>query len=287
MARSLGVDVVLVEKEGIGSRVRSAPILENLLGGPSRGVDLALSWERHIVSSGVPVVHDSVVRMAPGSGDGPRWVASLAELGSIAARAVVLATGGRHLTLGEHLAENPLAQDFVDTFLTTSAYETITTSDRVVVVGSDRPLLSLVDSGALDGKELEMVVLALPDLRYVLEAEGRRLPFETVRAASVRSVQRSGTGWTVVYWHDDGTRGEVSGDVVVTNLGAVPNAEPFRDAIRLSSDGYVDPSALPDGVFVAGDVGHGGYQRVSIAIGEGARSALAYFYERQGVRRPN
>ena len=283
MARSLELEVVLVEQEAIGSRVRSAPVVENLLGGPWNGVELAISWERHLARSGATVLHDSVVGLRSKGEDPLPWTATLRDNGDIRTQAVVVATGGRDLTLREAVGSGAVDRRFQDTFLWLSSYETILAHDRVVVIGCDRPLLSLVDFGALDGTKPEMVVLALPEMRYVLEAERRELPFGTVHAASVESVRRSHRNWLVTYRLDNGTPGEVACDLVVTNLGAAANIDPFQGLLPLTADGYVDGAALPPGIFVAGDAGHRRHQRVSVAIGEGARAALTFFYSRTGV----
>ncbi len=283
MARSLGLEVVLVEKEAIGNRVRSAPVVENLLGGPRKGVELATSWERHLARSGATVLHDSVVGLRSNGEEPFPWTATLRDNGDLRTEAVVVATGGRDMTLREAVGSGAVDREFQDTFLGLSSYETVLAEDRVVVIGCDRPLLSLVDSGALDGRQTDMVVLALPEMRYVLEAERRDLPFGTVNAASVESVRRSDPRWLVTYRLDDGSPGEVACDLVVTNLGAAANIGPFRDVLPVGADGYVDAAALPPGIFVAGDAGHRRHQRVSVAIGEGAQAALTFFYSRTGV----
>src|SRR6185503_5463688 len=95
------------------------------------------------------------------------------------------------------------------------------------------------------GKELESCrirVLALPDKWYVIREKVDSLPFEIIRVSKILEVRADSTEERRIrFSKEDGTEHEVSGELLLTNLGKVPNSELFSDFIDADEEGYLTP----------------------------------------------
>jgi alkyl hydroperoxide reductase subunit AhpF len=160
-------------------------------------------------------------------------------------------------------------------------------SKSTVVIGSDRVILTLVRSRGSKLKKARITVLALPDKWYVIDNEVQSLPLEVVKASEVLDVRvESSSGMVIDYLDQNRAAKSVTSELVLTNLGKVPNTDIFGGVLEQGSDGYLIPKnylneANWNTAYAVGDVAHKAFQRISVAIGEGAYAALDYFYGRQ------
>ena len=74
---------------------------------------------------------------------------------------------------------------------------------------------------------------------------------------------------------------ELTADAIVVELGLKPNAEMVADLVELEPDGRIKIDAQnrtsKPGIFAAGDVTNVYAEQVLIAVGEGAKAALAAY----------
>ncbi len=78
---------------------------------------------------------------------------------------------------------------------------------------------------------------------------------------------------------EGGGEEEVQVDGVFLYVGNIPNTEMVKDTVELDAKGYVvtDTSLKTsvEGIYAAGDVRSGAIRQVVVAVGEGARAAMA------------
>jgi thioredoxin reductase len=276
MARSLKIDVLLVEPRTIGGRLPEIPDIENLPGVMS-GLPYAEAMQRQIADSGLTIVAasiDSVDVVAE------HPTARLSDGRLLSCSHLVWAAGLRPRT--------PSESDWVvvDPVLPTSNLspaEAITARDVdvMVIIGGDRPLGSFLRSSRAD--LLPVVhIFYRPDERYKLaELAGGPWRLEHHEVDRVTVLPGPGDRSAVTAVKTDGRTLSFKNSVVRMNLGYVPNNGPIAAAVTLADDGY--PTSRPQCVSIVGDAAHEHSQRISIALGEGAQAVLAWYYRREGL----
>jgi thioredoxin reductase len=282
-AHSLGVTVKIIERHRLGGQVREIDKISNLLGGPHVGENLAGTFSNQIEQYGIPVVHTEAVSIKRLK---RHWKVFCGNGEVIRAETIVAATGSRELRLGEHSLITNVGKAHKDRYIYEVAIEELL-SKNIVVVGSDRVILTLVASKGAKLKKASIKVLALPDKWYVIESEIKSLPFEVIKVSRILGVHTETSGDTIIEYRDpDGAMGIVNAELVLTNLGKVPNSDLFWGHMEHDSDGFLSPKnylgrARPETLYAVGDVAHKAFQRISVAIGDGAYAALDYFYGRE------
>jgi thioredoxin reductase len=282
-AHSLGITVKIIEKHLLGGQVREIDKISNLLGGPHVGEKLAGTFSRQIEQYRIPVVHTEAVSIRRLK---RYWKVSCDNGEAIGADIIVAATGSRELRLDEHSLITNVGKTHKDRYIYELPFGELL-SRNIVVIGSDRVILTLVASKGAKLKGARIKVLALPDKWYVIEHEIKPLPFEVIKVSRILGVHTEMSGDTIIeYMAPGGTVGIVKAELALTNLGKVPNSDLFREHIEHDADGYLAPKnylgrALPNTLYPVGDVAHKAFQRISVAIGDGAYAALDYFYGRE------
>lgn len=284
-AYSLGISVQIIERAVLGGQLGEIERIANLLGGPYSGLELAASYVRQVNSYGIPVINAEVVSVKRHR---HFWEVVCSNSEIRRARVIIAATGTRELRIREHLATENVDPRHEDQFIYSLRFEELASKD-VIVIGCDRVLLSLVASR---GKELERCrirVLALPDKWYVIREKVDSLPVEIMKVSKILQVRADSTEERRIrFSKEDGTEQEVSCELLLTNLGKVPNSELFSDFIDADEEGYLKPKEYlrdpaPANAYAVGDVAHKAFQRISVAIGDGSYAALDYFYCRDKV----
>lgn len=194
-----------------------------------------------------------------------------------------MAVGTRNRCLSEHPLVAGVAAAFTDTFLDVGVHDRLLAEDDVVVIGCARPLVTFATSVGNARPQGRITVVALPEKRYVLDTWPRGWAPDVVKAVAVRSVDSPGEVEVVT---DEGEVVRVRASRVVTNIGGTPNCERFVGILGAAAGGHLRAEPAGDNlpfVRAAGDVVDPDQQRVSIAIGAGARAALDFF---RSTRRP-
>jgi thioredoxin reductase len=282
-AHSLGISVKIVEKHLLGGQVKEIETIDNLLGGPHVGRKLASTFRKQIERYNIPVVQAEATKIKRLK---KHWKVSCDNSEVIRAEVIVAATGSRELRLAEHPLISNVDKTHQDRYIYEVPFQELT-SERTAVIGSDRVILTLVRSHKAKLKKARITVLALPDKWYVIEDEARSLPFEIIKVSEVLAVRLESSGETAIDYIDQSrTMKSLRSELVLTNLGKVPNTDIFRGVLEQGQDGYLVPKSYlneADGstAYAVGDVSHKAFQRISVAIGDGASAALDYFYGRQ------
>jgi thioredoxin reductase (NADPH)/alkyl hydroperoxide reductase subunit F len=278
-AHCLGLSVRLVEKGDLGGQVRRIQTIRNLVGGPYAGTALADALASQIVAYGIPVTRARAMALSRAD---DLWMIHCDGGETLYARAIIAATGTRELLLAEHPSVHDVHDEYEDQFIYWVPLEDLLRG-KVVIVGSDRVLLSLMDDQGERLRGANIRVLALPDKWYVIEPHIDDLPFEVTRVDSVDHVTPLAAGYDIGYTVSGGATGRLTADLLLTNLGKSPNSALFEGYMERDVDGYLVPKDYlrQPGVvsaYAVGDVAHKSFQRISVAIGEGASAALDYFY---------
>lgn len=235
-AYSLGISVQIIERAVLGGQAREIERIANLLGGPYSGTELVASYARQVTSYRIPVVNAEAVGIKRID---DCWEVICSNSQVRRANVIIAATGTRELRIREHhLTENvDLRHD--DQFIYSVPFEELARKN-VIVVGCDRVLLSLV---AIKGQELQnckIRVLALPDKWYVISEMVENLPFEIIKASKILAVHLDSLP-RVRFADEDGTPHEIHAELLLTNLGKVPNSELFSGCVDSDEEGYLAP----------------------------------------------
>lgn len=272
MARSLAIDVLLLEPESIGGRLSETPRIENvpeLTSGP----DYAEAMQRHGIELELPVTAAGIASVDVGAG---YPVARLTDGTTLTCRHLVWAVGLRPRTSSEVTWIANGAKLPTPHLVPSEAVRAVD-HDEMVVVGGDRPLGTFLRSSRV--KSLPRIhVLYRPEEKYKLEElKGGRWPLEYYE---IEQVVVSPKSHGVIISCVTTDRRELSFDnaIVRMNLGYVPNDAPIEGAVVLADNGY--PSRCPPCISVVGDAAHERCQRISVALGEGAKAVLDWYYPR-------
>jgi thioredoxin reductase (NADPH) len=295
-AASDGLTTAAMERIATGGQAGTSSKIENYLGFPGgiSGADLA---ERAGLQAGKfgarIIVSAEITRLESGGG---QHRVTLADGGSVVARAVVLATGARY---------RRLAVPGIESFEGNGVYYAATFQEAlmcgtgpVVIVGGGNSAGQAAIFLAARASRVYVVIRG-DDLnksmsRYLVDQINRH-PRVTVRSCTeIRKVHGSGPLSAVVTEDKrTGERHSIQTRALFVFIGADPNTSWLAGAIELDDHGFVPtgPAALysdadggrrhtqrqpmmletsQPGVFAAGDVRSGSVKRVASAVGEGS-----------------
>jgi thioredoxin reductase (NADPH) len=295
-AASDGLTTAAMERIATGGQAGTSSRIENYLGFPGgiSGADLA---ERAVPQAGKfgarIIVSAEITRLESGGG---QHRVTLADGGSVVARAVVLAMGARY---------RRLAVPGIESFEGNGVYYAATFQEAlmcgtgpVVVVGGGNSAGQAAVFLAAQVSRVYVVIRG-DDLnktmsRYLVDQINRH-PRVTVRSCTeIRQVHGNGA-LTAVLTEDKrtGEQHSIQTRALFVFIGADPNTSWLAGAIELDDHGFVPtgPAALYSdtdgnqgrtqrqpmmletsrpGVFAAGDVRSGSVKRVASAVGEGS-----------------
>jgi thioredoxin reductase (NADPH) len=295
-AASDGLTTAAMERIATGGQAGTSSRIENYLGFPGgiSGADLA---ERAVLQAGKfgarIIVSAEITRLESGGG---QHRVTLADGGSVVARAVVLAMGARY---------RRLAVPGIESFEGNGVYYAATFQEAlmcgtgpVVIVGGGNSAGQAAVFLAAQVSRVYVVIRG-DDLnktmsRYLVDQINRH-PRVTVRSCTeIRQVHGNGA-LTAVLTEDKrtGERHSIQTRALFVFIGADPNTSWLAGAIELDDHGFVPtgPAALYSdtdgnqgrtqrqpmmletsrpGVFAAGDVRSGSVKRVASAVGEGS-----------------
>jgi alkyl hydroperoxide reductase subunit F len=274
-----GIRVGLVA-ERFGGQVGDTLGIENLVSVTyTEGPKLVAALESHVRAYDVEVVRQRVVRVETGGG---RHLLHLADGGRLEATSVVLAPGARWRTLNV-----PGEADY-----RTKGVAFCPHCDGPLFKGRPVAVVGGGNSGveaAIDLAGLASHVTLLefaPTLRAdaVLQERLARLPNVTI-IANARSTEVLGdgqqvTGLAYVDRASDASRTLPLAGIFV-QIGLIPSTDWLRGGVDLTPAGEIivdarGQTSVP-GIFAAGDATTAPYKQIVIAMGDGAKAALAAF----------
>ncbi len=273
-AARAGKSVMLLEANAFGGQIATSPRVENF---PSvadiDGAELANRMFEQVTAHGVEFNMGTAEVHAR---DGVFDVNT--EFDSYTARAVVLATGVSHKTLGL-AAEARLAGNGV-------CYCAVCDGgfhkDKPVTVVGDgntaaQYALYLADIC------LEVTLLTLTDRLFCDDELAERIVASTkidwVRGVSVRDIVGDDKVQAVVYADEYGAVTYLDTDAVFVAIGQEPHNDSFAELVRLDERGYIIADETcrtsTDGIFVAGDCRTKTVRQCTTAVADGAVAGLA------------
>lgn len=194
------------------------------------------------------------------------------------ARALIIATG----TQGRHL-EVPGEREYLMRGLCFSAmsYASLFVDRTGVVVGDAKLALLAALELAQIARHVTLVAPTRGELDTPMGQHLQTLP-NVLILEGYQAVQVNGDEYArSLVVEKNGDRRELKTDVIFVELGLKPNSEVVAGLVELEPDGRIkidnnNRTSAP-GIFAAGDVTNVYAEQVLIAIGEGAKAALAAY----------
>ncbi|MBQ7314453.1 MAG: FAD-dependent oxidoreductase [Clostridia bacterium] len=275
-ARRANKDVLLLEKETFGGQITYSPKVENIPGFCEvTGNEFAEKLVEQVLAQGAEVDSCEVL----GIEDRGTYKTVRTDSGSYDAKAVIVATGARHRTLGLEGEEAYIGAGVSFCAVCDGAFYT---GKRVGVVGGGNSALQ----EALMLSDLASHVTVIQNLdvltgeEKLAEALRSKGNVDILTGTVVRAYRGEGELSGVVLEHvADGVTSELLLDGLFVAVGLVPQNEPFASVLTLDERGYAvageDTLTKTPGIFVAGDCRTKRIRQVATAASDGAIAALA------------
>lgn len=275
-ARRANKSVLIMEKDGFGGQITHSPKIENFPGFATvSGTELADAMVEQTLGQGAEVE----LCEAKGLRKSEEGFTVLTDAGEFSARAVILATGVKHRTLGlpreEELEGNGLSYCAVcdgaffagrevcvigggNSALQEAVLLSETASHVTVIQNLDR----------LTGEEkLAEILRGRENVSFVFNS----VVAELLGDGELRGLQLKNT--------ETGALTELSCDGVFVCIGLVPNNAAFADLAVCNDWGYFDAgeacTTTTPGIYVAGDCRAKSIRQITTATADGAVAALA------------
>lgn len=263
----LGLRPLLLDRRGrAGGLSENACLIENYPGPlePASGKVFAERLREYLSRHGLVVTRGEVEELEP-SGSG---FVLRGDLGSIEARAVVVAVGTRALPLGVP-GEEALVQRLV--FYEVSEL-LARPGHRVAVVGGGEAALDSALSLAQSGREVELCIRGeRPRARGRLLEEvldERRI---VLRPRAQVSALETAAGQLAISVRSEEVARRLLVDALLVAVGRRSNAPPLLRRLGLVQPELLEPHP---GIFLVGDARLGTLGQVGMAIGDGLRAAF-------------
>ena len=270
-----GKTVLVCEKGTFGGQITFSPKVENIPGFLSvTGNEFAEQLVSQVMEQGAEFECCEVLGIRDGE-----VKTVVTDGGEFEGKAVIIATGARHRTLGLKGEENFIGEGISFCAVCDGAFYE---GKTVAVVGGGNSALQ----EALLLSEQSEKVYVVQNLDFLTgEKKLQELVYEKenieVILGSVLTAYLGDESLTGIRIEKTATgdAADFALDGVFLAVGLLPQNEPFKDAVRLDERGYVDAdeSCVTDrkGIFVAGDCRRKRIRQVATAAGDGAVAALA------------
>jgi alkyl hydroperoxide reductase subunit F len=273
-----------IAAERFGGQVQDTMAIENFISVPhTEGPKLASALEQHAKTYDVDIMNlQRAVKLVPGRNAGDLIEVQLASGASLKAKTVVLSTGARWRPMnvpGEDAYRNK------GVAYCPHCDGPLFKGKRVAVIGGG-------NSGVEAAIDLAGIVAHVTLIEFdaklradaVLQRKLRSLPNVTViTSALTTEVHGDGRKVTALSYKDRNSDQlhQLALEGIFVQIGLVPNTEWLKGSVALTPRGEIDvdnrgQTSLP-GVFAAGDATSVPFKQIVIAMGEGAKAALAAF----------
>ena len=270
-----GKTVLVIEKGTFGGQITFSPKVENIPGFLSvTGNEFAEQLVSQVMEQGAEFECCEVLGIRDGD-----VKTVVTDGGDFEAKAVIVATGARHRTLGLPSEEKFIGEGISFCAVCDGAFYE---GKTVAVVGGGNSALQ----EALLLSEQSKKVYVVQNLDFltgekklqelVFAKENIEVILGSVLTAYIGEDSLSGIR---IEKTATGEKTDIAVDGVFLAVGLLPQNEPFKDIIRLDDRGYVDADEScvtnAKGIFVAGDCRRKRIRQVATAAGDGAVAALA------------
>ena len=278
-ARRAEKRVLVIEKECVGGQITHSPKVENYPGFTAlSGSELGDKMFEHAVALGAELELDTVTGLEGEGGN----ITVRGEYGEYKAKAVIIATGSKHRTLGLEGEERFTGEGISYCAVCDGAFYKDKT---VAIIGGGNSALQ--EAVLLSESCTKVYVVQNLDfltgedaLQQILK---KRDNVELILGTTVKQIVEEDGKFAGIILEkaDTGATSQLDVDGMFVAIGQKPECEPFAGTVALSDYGYIDagedcrPVSVIDGVFVAGDCRTKSIRQVTTATADGAVAALA------------
>lgn len=273
-ARRANKSALVLEKETFGGQITHSPKVENIPGFTSLSgnefaeklVDQALAQEVEVESAEVLEIVDN--------GKSKKVIT---DDGEYEAKAVIIATGAKHRTLGLEGEEKFIGNGISFCAVCDGAFYS---GKTVAVIGGGNSALQ----EAIMLSDLCKKVIIVQNLDFLtgekklVEQVNGKENIQVILSSAVESFIGEDELKGIVIKNTDGRKSEVYFDGLFIAIGLVPQNERFASLIGLDERGYAnsqeDCKTKTEGIFVAGDCRKKGIRQVATAVSDGAVAAV-------------
>ena len=273
-----GKTVLVIEKNSFGGQIAFSPKVENIPGTRSiSGAEFADKLTDHAMDLGAEVELEKVVSVEK---QADCFTVSTEEGSTYQARAVILAVGVKHRTLGLPGEEELIGNGISFCAVCDGAFYT---GQEVAMIGGGNSALQ----EALLLSEVCKKVTIVQNLAYLTgeqklaDALAEKENVEIIYSTVVAEYLTENGALTGLRLHNDatGAETEISVDGTFLAVGLQPENDAFSSLAKLNDWGYFDSSesctTQTPGLFVAGDCRSKTIRQVVTASGDGAIAAMA------------
>lgn len=275
-ARRADKNVLVIEKETFGGQITFSPKVENIPGFLElSGNEFAEKMVDQVLNQGADFESCEVLKIVDGD-----TKTVVTDSGEFCAKAVIIATGAKHRTLGLPGEEELIGEGISFCAVCDGAFYR---NKTVAVVGGGNSALQ----EAILLSDLASKVYVVQNLDFLtgeqkLQDQLRAKENVEIICGTVLSEYISnGTDITGIKIknQNDGLEKEIALDGVFLAVGLSPQNSAFADVVELDSQGYAvaDESCKTksNGIFTAGDCRTKKVRQVATAAADGATAALA------------
>ena len=275
-ARRASKTVMVIEKETFGGQITFSPKVENIPGfNQISGNEYAEKLVDQALGQGADMESALVTKIID-NGDTKTVVT---EDGEFEAKAVVIAAGTHHRTLGLEGEDELIGEGISFCAVCDGAFYE---GQTVAVIGGGNSALQ----EALLLSDLVSKLYVIQDLEFLTgeaklaEQLKEKENVEIICGAKVEKYLTGENGIAGVGISlSDGSKKEIKTDGVFLAVGLIPQNDPFAELISLDERGYAasgeDCVTKTKGIFVAGDCRAKNIRQVTTAAADGAVAALA------------
>ena len=278
-ARRAEKSVLVIEKEGFGGQITHSPRVENYPGFSAlSGQELGDLMLEQALGLGAEVEFETVTGISGEKGN----ITVATEYGEYTAKAVILATGSKHRTLGIEGEEKYTGEGISYCAVCDGAFY----KDRsVAMIGGGNSALveAVLLSESCSSVTVVQNLAFLTGEKKLAEILGKKDNVRIILSTVVDSIieENGAFGGIRIRNTESGETEELRVDGMCVAIGQVPECRPFADVITLNPQGYAEagedclPESRLEGVFVAGDCRTKAIRQVTTATADGAVAALA------------
>lgn len=273
-ARRANKSALVLEKETFGGQITHSPKVENIPGFTSlSGNEFAEKLVDQALAQEVEVESVEVLEIV----DNGKSKKVITDDGEYEAKAVIIATGAKHRTLGLEGEEKFIGNGISFCAVCDGAFYS---GKTVAVIGGGNSalqeaiMLSDLCKKVIIVQNLDFLTGEKKLVEQVNEKENIQVILSSVVEYFVGEDELKG----IVIKNIDGRKSEVYFDGLFIAIGLVPQNERFASLIGLDERGYAnsqeDCKTKTEGIFVAGDCRKKGIRQVATAVSDGAVAAV-------------
>lgn len=275
-AQRKGLKVAIISKE-IGGQLHNTSTVDNYLGIPmTEGKDLSALFLKHLEQLNVPIYLDALVQTITKTKEG--FSLHLENGTVLKSKTVLLSTGGKPNQLnipGEHTFANKGVS-----YCTTCDAPFFKNKNVVVAGGGNSAAEAVIDLSAW-AHHITVVHRSQWRADAIILDKVKKIPNLTIYLEHQLLSVEGKTMMEGVWMLEKATQKKhyVKADGLFIQIGLLANSQLVKDLVKLTPKGdvIVDDQWMTSvpGLFACGDVTHHPFKQIVIAVGDGAKAALA------------